>query len=155
MVGCWFISCLGGFLGPRLGVAHHTTFLWPYLVQTRLILGHVYLCPSFSLRAVDLVIGHFALTVSWLESLGIAMVEFCGELWLRPLSQDLFSARVQHWSTLPQLTVNTLPVSLQPMRHSDSVPSVYGSSILWLSGFAKQKLLNIEPLLVESCWATA
>ena len=28
------------------------------------------------------------------------------------------------------------------MRHADSAPSVYGNSILWLSGFAKQKIMR-------------
>ena len=33
------------------------------------------------------------------------------------------------------------------MRHADSAPSVYGNSILWLSGFAKQKIVKYESFI--------
>ena len=36
-----------------------------------------------------------AVVVVVVTFLVIVMVELCGELWLRPLSEDLFSARVQ------------------------------------------------------------
>jgi len=38
-------------------------------------------------------------------------------------------------------------LSLRLMRHADSAPSVYGSSILWLSGFAKQKIMKYGSLI--------
>ena len=39
-----------------------------------------------------------AVVVAVVTFLVIVMVELCGELWLRPLSEDLFSARVHYCS---------------------------------------------------------
>ena len=38
-------------------------------------------------------------------------------------------------------------ISLGLMRHADSAPSVYGNSILWLGGFAKQKIMKYRSFI--------
>ena len=52
-----------------------------------------------------------------------------------------------HWGIRRFYHVLYTRVSHGLMRHADSAPSVYGNSMLWLSGFASRKVIHCRAFI--------